>query len=77
MPPLHPSACPPVPLPPTPSPPPPSLPKEPFPPLSDVEEMLFDTAVHLDCALCEFAAQGGAVDIQFFTECIVDELVSW
>ena len=68
MPPLRPGA--------RPAPPSTSPPREPFPPLSDVEETLFDTAIRLDCALREFAAQGGAVDISFFTESIIEELVS-
>ena len=61
-----------LPTPPLPSPPP----REPFPPLSEVEEELFDIAIRLDCALCEFDARGGAVNISHYTKSIVHELVS-
>ena len=57
-----------------PLPPPPAC--EPFPPLSEVEEELFDIAIWLDCALREFDTQGGVVNISHFTKSIVKELVS-
>ena len=66
------------PLPPQPAipPSPPSPPREPFPPLSEVEEELFDIAIRLDCALHEFDARGGVVNISHYTNSIVNELVS-
>ena len=59
-------------IPPSPS----SPPREPFSPLSEVEEELFDITIQLDCALREFDAQGGIVNISHYTKSIVDELVS-
>ena len=64
---------------PQPRPPPPPLyapSRDPFPPLSDVEEELLDIAIRLDCGLCEFHAQGGVVNVDHYIQCIVDELVS-
>jgi hypothetical protein len=49
---------------------------EPFPSLSKDEEGLFDIAICLDSALCEFEARGGAVYTQFYVNCIIEELVS-
>ena len=76
MPPLREGALPPPILLPPPPPSLPAPPRDPFPPLSDVEEELLDIAIRLDCGLREFDAQGGVVNIDHYIQCIVDELVS-
>ena len=65
-------------LPRQPPPPPPQYApsRDPFPPLSDVEEELLNIAIRLDCGLHEFHAQGGVVNVDHYIQCIVDELVS-
>ena len=62
-----------------PPPPCPTLPvpcRDPFLPLTDVEEELLNIAIRLDCGLCEFHAQGGVVNVDHYIQSIVDELVS-
>ena len=55
---------------------PPPRTREPFPPLSMMEEELFDIAIRLDCALREFGARGGIVNTKHYINSIVEELVS-
>ena len=49
---------------------------ESFPPLSMMEEELFDITIWLDCALHEFGAQDGIVNMKHYIKSIVKELVS-
>ena len=60
----------------TPPPPPPLRTQGPFPPLSMMEEELFDITIWLDCALCEFGARDGIVNTKHYINSIVEELVS-
>ena len=50
--------------------------REPFPPLSMMEEELFDIAIRLDCALREFGARDSIVNAKHYIKSIVEELVS-
>ena len=60
---------------PPPLPPPPRT-RGPFPPLSMMEEELFDIAIRLDCALREFRDRDGIVNAKHYINSIVEELVS-